>query len=70
MHIVEEYDATGNSRSFEDTFIMYRDMFSDLIWNPTTQNPTLGMTRGKVIIIQNFDGNNIYGLLYDSFTTI
>lgn len=44
-------------------------MFPNLIWSPSTQNPTLGMTRGKVIIIQNFVGA-IHGLLYGSFTTI
>lgn len=40
-----------------------------MIWNPTTQNPTIGMTRGKVVIIQNFPGA-IHGLIYGSFTTI
>ena len=69
MHVVEEYNPTGNSRSFEDTFIMYRNMFPDTIWTPTTQNPSLGMTRGKIVIIQNFNGAT-HGLLYDSFTTI
>ena len=28
------------------------------------------MTRGKVVIIQNFFGNSIHGLLYDSFTNL
>lgn len=44
-------------------------MFPNLIWTPTTQNPSLGMTRGKVVILQNFQGA-IHGLLYGSFTTI
>lgn len=69
VHIVEEYDASGNSRSFEDTFISYKNAFSSLIWTPTTQNPSLGMVRGKVVIIQNFAGA-VHGLLYGSFTTI
>lgn len=69
MHIVEEYNPSGNTRSFEDTFISYKNTFSSLIWVPTTQNPSLGMTRGKVVIIQNFAGA-VHGLLYGSFTTI
>jgi 1-phosphatidylinositol phosphodiesterase len=69
MHIVEEYNPSGNSGTFEDVFITYKNAFSNLIWTPTTQNPTLGMTRGKVVIIQNFPGA-IHGLLYSSFTTI
>lgn len=36
----------------------------------TTQNPTLGDTRGKVVIIQDFVGNSIHGLLFDSFTNL
>lgn len=69
MHIVEEYNPSGNSRTFEDTFKSYKTTFSNLIWTPTTQNPSLGMTRGKVVIIQNFVGA-VHGLLYGSFTSL
>jgi 1-phosphatidylinositol phosphodiesterase len=42
MHIVEEYNPSGNSRSFEDTYLSYQASNTDLIWTPTSQNPVLG----------------------------
>lgn len=52
IHVVEEYNPTGNSRSFEETYIYYRDLYPTLIWEATHQNPTLGEIRAKVVIIQ------------------
>ena len=42
----------------------------DIIWTPTTQNPTLGETRGKAVIIQDFPGTGIHGLLYSTFSVL
>jgi len=70
MHIVEEYDASGNSQSFEDTYLSYQASNSDLIWTPTSQNPVLGEVRGKIVIIQDFPARGIHGLLYTTFTVL
>ena len=67
VHIVEEYSSTTN---FEDTFITYKNSYSNLIWEITTQNPTLGATRGKVVIIQDFTASQIHGLLFASFKVV
>jgi 1-phosphatidylinositol phosphodiesterase len=70
MHIVQEYTASGNSRTFEQTYVSYRDAYADIIWAPTTQNPLLGEVRGKVVIIQDFTASAIYGLLYTTFRVL
>lgn len=70
MHIVEEYSASGNTETFEDTYVRYQNSYSDIIWVPTSQNPLLGEVRGKVVIIQDFPALKIYGLLYSTFTVL
>ena len=70
MHIVEEYSASGNSRSFEDTFISYKNLFPTLFWKPTSQTPVLGEVRGKVVVLQDFTGKAVHGLLYSTFTVL
>jgi cysteine-rich repeat protein len=70
MHIVEEYNAAGNSQSFEATFISYKNTYSSFIWTPTSQNPVLGNVRGKIVIIQDFAGAQVHGLLYSTFTVL
>jgi hypothetical protein len=70
MHIVEEYTASGNSRSFEDTFISYKNSFASLFWKPTSQNPVLGEVRGRVVVLQDFTGKSTHGLLYSTFTVL
>lgn len=70
MHIVEEYNPSGNTQSFEQTYISYRNSYSDVIWVPTTQNPLLGEVRGKIVIIQDFPGTQTHGLLYSTFTVL
>ena len=42
MHIVEEYNPSGNSGTFEDAFVSYRNLYTDIIWDPTSQDPSLG----------------------------
>lgn len=41
-----------------------------MIWSPTTQNPALGEVRGKIVIIQDFPGVSIHGLMYSTFTLL
>lgn len=45
-------------------------MYSSYIWNPTSQNPLLGEVRGKIVIIQDFSGLAIHGLMYSTFTVL
>ncbi|CAM6002422.1 unnamed protein product [Sphagnum balticum] len=69
MHVVEEYSPSGNSRTFEQTFLSYQGSYPNLFWNPTSQNPVLGSVRGKIVLIQDFTGA-IHGLLYSTFTVL
>jgi 1-phosphatidylinositol phosphodiesterase len=68
MRVKDEYDGLGNTVSFEDAFKVYWNRYSNVFWrNPTgTTNPTLGELRGKVVVLQNFAGNDSYGLSYGS----
>lgn len=42
LRLVEEVSSSGCSRTFEDTFISYRDAYPGLFWILTTQDPQLG----------------------------
>ena len=57
----------GNTRSFEDTMAAYAANHTDILWTPTSQNPTLGEVRGRVVILQAFLATGVYGLLESSF---
>ena len=37
---------------------------------PTSQNPSLGEVRGKVVIIQDFPASGVHGLLYSTFSVL
>ncbi|MBL8507515.1 MAG: phosphatidylinositol-specific phospholipase C [Chitinimonas sp.] len=60
--VQEEHTPEGNSRSFEATFADYKARYGSLIWEPSSQNPTLAETRGKLVIVQNFTAQRRYGL--------
>lgn len=70
VHICEEYNPSGNSGTFESAYLSIRNNFLNVIWSPTSQNPVLGETRGKIVIIQDFTASAIYGLLYSTFTVL
>jgi 1-phosphatidylinositol phosphodiesterase len=55
MSVKEEYDAYDNTRTFADTFNAYAGTYSTL-WNLTTGIPTLGSTRGKIVLVRRFSG--------------
>ncbi|MVF20771.1 phosphatidylinositol-specific phospholipase C domain-containing protein [Methylocaldum sp. BRCS4] len=59
--------AKGNTRSFAETFDDYKSRYPGLFWEYTGENPTLGETRGKVVVIQNFYHSPAVGLDYDRF---
>ncbi|WP_374349264.1 phosphatidylinositol-specific phospholipase C [Chitinimonas sp.] len=62
MSVQEEYTPEGNSRSFEATLADYKARYGSLLWEPSSQTPTLGETRGKIVLIQNFTAQRRYGL--------
>ncbi|QTB15497.1 phosphatidylinositol-specific phospholipase C domain-containing protein [Lysinibacillus sphaericus] len=64
MRVQQEYNPTGNTRSFEATFAAYHNRYQDIFWNPTgSTNPTLGETRGKIILLQQFQPP-MFGIRY------
>jgi 1-phosphatidylinositol phosphodiesterase len=70
MRVKEEYDPEKNTRTFEETFRdYYWANWKSLFWQPTSDNPTLGEIRGKVVVLQNFSASQKYGINYNSFST-
>jgi hypothetical protein len=66
MRVKEEFSPQLNTRSFEATFQSYWNdgRWKDYFWQPgSDNNPTLGSTRGKLVVLQNFDGGK-YGIPY------
>ncbi len=69
MRVKEEYDPAENTRTFEETFRdYYWKNYSGSIVVPSSDNPTLGEVRGKVVILQNFSASQRYGIDYGSFS--
>jgi len=68
MRVKKKYKPVNNTRSFADSFKSYRDNYTKLFWNGSTDNPTLKDCRGKVVVLQGFSSPNTkYGLNYTSF---
>jgi len=53
MSVKEEYDATDNTRSFEQTFDTYVQQYSSF-WSLGATIPTLGQVRGKIVLLRRF----------------
>ncbi|MBY7110669.1 phosphatidylinositol-specific phospholipase C domain-containing protein [Bacillus sp. 17RED48] len=62
MRIKEEYNPSGNTRTFSETFESLRATFQQYFWNPTSNNPTLGEVRGRIILLQNFNSHRQFGI--------
>lgn len=74
MRVKEEYNPTGITRTFQQTFhqrYWVNDKYNPWMWQGTSVNPTLGEMRGKIVILQDFDReasiNPRYGIPYNSF---
>lgn len=68
MRVKEEYDADKNTRSFHETFNEYFTKYSRFFWKFNNNiNPSLDELRGKIMIIQGFDGPIKYGPLFSEF---
>ncbi|MDY7965379.1 phosphatidylinositol-specific phospholipase C domain-containing protein [Bacillus thuringiensis] len=57
MRIQEEYNPTGNTRTFAETFESFWAPNQRYFWNRNSDNPTLGEVRGKIILLQQFPSN-------------
>ncbi len=53
MSVKEEYDATDNTRTFEQTFDSYVQQYSSF-WSLGATIPTLGQVRGKIVLLRRF----------------
>ena len=63
MRVKEEYNPTGNTRSFADTFNWYARQYPGLFWKYDGNcNPPLSKIRGKVVLLQNFDADPQLGI--------
>lgn len=55
-----EYDAKGNTRTYEETVKSYMTNYPSKYffngWNATTSIPTIGNTRGKIVLVRRFSG--------------
>jgi len=66
MRVKKEHTEEGNSRSFAATFEWYRDQaaYNPYIWRGTSV-PTLGEARGKIVILDDFEGGD-HGINWNS----
>ncbi|OJT20209.1 hypothetical protein BO221_32780 [Archangium sp. Cb G35] len=64
MRVKKEHTEENNSRSFAATFESYRDAYSPYIWRGT-HVPALGEVRGKIVILDDFDGGD-HGISWNS----
>ncbi|AFU17338.1 putative two domain protein (plasmid) [Bacillus thuringiensis MC28] len=63
MRIKEEYNPTGNTRTFSETFESFWTPNQRYFWTPTGSNPTLGEVRGRIIVLQDFPSwHRIFGI--------
>jgi 1-phosphatidylinositol phosphodiesterase len=74
MRIKEEHDEEDTTRSFRKTFEEYRNVhYPGVFWDPGDEGeehgvPALGEVRGKIVVLQNFDGEGQhYGLDWGNF---
>jgi 1-phosphatidylinositol phosphodiesterase len=61
MSVKEEYDASGNNRSFEATFDSYFNLNTNL-WFVGTTVPTLKSAKGKIVLLRRFPASSSKGI--------
>ncbi|MFE3291563.1 phosphatidylinositol-specific phospholipase C [Rhodococcus sp. NPDC059234] len=72
MRLKSEYTEAENTRTYQDTLNWYvndnpdtRDLLRTHLWTPPAgydgSIPTLGQTRGKIVVLQNFTATTEYG---------
>jgi len=58
MSVKEEYNASGNTRTFEQTFDSYVAK-NPSKWNLSSSIPTIGSAKGKITLFRRFGANSI-----------
>ncbi|WP_443947471.1 phosphatidylinositol-specific phospholipase C [Pedobacter sp. AW1-32] len=61
MSIKEEYNSSNVTRSFEATFNSYIDQ-NPAKWNLTQSIPTVGSSRGKIVLLRRFSASTTAGI--------
>ncbi|MCU4981177.1 phosphatidylinositol-specific phospholipase C [Bacillus cereus] len=66
MRIKEEHDAESGSLSFEEIFKRYWNDNKQYFWEHNADNPKLKDVRGKMVVLQDFESSQKYGIRYKS----
>ena len=53
MRVKQEEDFGGNSYTFEQVFESFWSRYSEFFWHGTGTNPSLGESRGKIVVLQD-----------------
>jgi 1-phosphatidylinositol phosphodiesterase len=72
VRLKKEHTEEENTRSYQATLDWYihenpdtRDLLSQHLWTPPTgydgRIPSLGETRGRIVVLQEFDASTVYG---------
>ncbi|XP_030066202.1 uncharacterized protein LOC115474717 [Microcaecilia unicolor] len=69
MHVKEEYEASNNTSTFSDLVSKYMEKVEKSWFLITSVIPTLGQARGKIVILQDFDGP-VTGIPYSSLSVV
>jgi len=65
MRVKEEYNPTGNTRSFADTFNWYAGQYPGLFWKyDGNYNPQLSQIRGRIVLLQDFKAEPPVGIAW------
>lgn len=68
MRVKEEYKPENVTRTFEETFrYHYWDKYKENFLLDTNYNPIMCQMRGKIVILQDLEACNRYGINYNNF---
>ncbi|XP_077984541.1 1-phosphatidylinositol phosphodiesterase-like [Glandiceps talaboti] len=66
MRVRKEYNEEGNSRSMSDSVNVALSRFSERFFWRSSNVPTLGEARGKIVLLDDFEGGHRAGINYRS----
>lgn len=68
VRLKEEHTPSGNTRTFEETFKWYLDIYASWFAHPGRPDPSLDEVRGKILLYSDFDrSDSSYGSYYRYF---